>query len=111
MVEAGIDAGEDTVLTCDVAVLRAPMTDKRFLRPEEIVLAIEIAETTIARDLGMKRTKYAGAKIADYWVVDSSRRVVHAHRDPVDGEYADVSTVRFGEPLTVPGTDATITIT
>lgn len=109
--EVGVDLGGDTVLACDVAVIQALPDENRLLRPQETVLVVEVAETTIVRDLGMKRTKYASAGITNYWVVDSGRRVTHRHSDPIDGEYADASTVRFGEPLKVPGTDATITIT
>lgn len=110
MVEATIDLGGDTVMTCDVAVLRAPVTEQRFLRPDEVMLAVEIAETTIVRDTTLKRIAYASAGIADYWVIDGVRAVVHVYRRPEHGDYADLSSVRFGEPIAVPGTDATIVI-
>ena len=108
--EVGVDLESNSVLACDVALIRAMPAESRMLRADEMALVVEIAETTVARDLGMKRVKYATAGITNYWVVDGGRAVVHVHRDPIDGEYAGVSTVRFGEPLAVPGTDATITI-
>lgn len=108
----GIDLGNDTVLGCDAAILRLPVegVDNRMLRPDEVLLAVEIAETSRERDLGLKRMKYAAAGIAHYWVVDGERGVVHVHAEPVAGDYAEISTVRFGQPLLVPRTDATITI-
>jgi Uma2 family endonuclease len=108
--EVGIDLGNDTVLGCDAAILIAPASGNRILRPDEVALAVEVAETTAARDMGMKRLKYAGAGIAHYWVIDSARSVVHVWSEPLNGDYAQVSTVRFGEPLAVPGTDQTIVI-
>lgn len=110
--EVGIDLGDDTVLGCDAAVLRRSLgdVDNRMLRPDEVLLAVEIAETSRERDLGLKRMKYAAAGIAHYWVVDGKRGVVHVHAEPVAGDYAEIATVRFGQPLPVPGTDATITI-
>lgn len=81
-----------------------------MLSPTDVAMVVEIAETTIHHDLGLKRRKYAEAEIPVYWVVDRTRKVVHTHAEPVDGEYAEVHTVRFGQPLAVPGTDATITL-
>ena len=110
--EVGIDLGNDTVLGCDAAILRQPVegVDNRMLRPDEVLLAVEVAETSRERDLGLKRMKYAAAGIAHYWVVDGERGVVHVHAEPVVGDYAEIATVRFGQPLRVPGTDATITV-
>lgn len=106
--EVGIELNGDTVVSCDAAILHAPVQGRRLLHPGEVLLAIEIAETTLARDLGLKRGRYAAAGIAHYWVVDGARRVVHVHGSPVDGEYTRLASVPFGEPLAVPGTDAAI---
>lgn len=106
--EVGIDVGDDTVLSCDAALLRMPIAGRRLLRADELLLVVEVAETTPSRDLGKKRVRYAAAGIPEYWVVDSARSVVHVHRDPMDGDYALIATTRFGEPLAIPGTEATI---
>jgi len=108
--EVGIDLGDDTVVGCDAAILRAPVAGNRILQADEVTLAVEVAETTLARDMGMKRIKYASAGIAHYWVIDGERSVVHVWGEPMGGDYAQIATVRFGEPLAVPGTDATIVI-
>lgn len=109
-VEAGVDLTSDTLLTCDVGVLAHSVTEDRLLLPEDYLLIVEIAESTLKRDLRMKREKYASAGIGAYWVVDGRHEVTHVHLAPADGDYTDVHTVRFGEPLAVPGTDATITL-
>lgn len=108
--EVGLIFDDETVLACDVAILRETSAVAGMLRPEDVILVIEVAETTIARDMGMKRAKYASAGIGEYWVVDGARSVVHVFAEPVDGEYASISTVRFGSPLAVPGSARTITI-
>ena len=108
--DVGIALDEDTLLGCDAAVLREPVNDNRMLAPADLMLVIEVSETTLSRDLDMKRRKYAEAGIPLYWVVNGARSVVHVHAEPVDGEYVDIHTVRFGQPLAVPGTDATITL-
>lgn len=108
--EAGVELEEGTLVGCDAAVLRAPVTGRRMLRPGDLALIVEIADTTLTRDMGIKRRKYAQAGIPAYWVVDHSRFVIHVHAEPVDGDYVEIHTVRFGQPLTVPGTQGTIVL-
>lgn len=110
-VELGVRLSDDTAVACDCAILMAPIEDEhRLALPSELVLAIEIAETTRSRDIGLKRILYATAGIPHYWVVDGNRSVVHVYGDPGDGDYSRVRTFGFGEMLDVPGTDATIVI-
>lgn len=108
--ETGIDLGGDSVMACDAAVIRHPIAERRLIRPAELLLVIEIADTMIARDTTLKRLAYAAAGIAHYWVVDGDRAVVHVHARPADGDYTAVHTVRFGAPLPVPQTGASIVI-
>jgi Uma2 family endonuclease len=108
--EVGIDLGDDTVLGGDATLFRHAVADPDWLRPEHILLVMEVSVTTLGRDLEMKLPRYAAAGIPHYWVIDAKRALVHAHSNPVEGDYKKVLTVRFGEPLAVPGTDANITL-
>jgi Uma2 family endonuclease len=107
-IDVSIDLSGDTVRAPDAVVLRSAVEGDRLLQPGDVLLAVEISETTLARDMGAKRIDYARAGIPHYWVVDIERRVVHIFAEPVAADYADVKSVRFGEPLAVPGTDRTI---
>ena len=109
-VEIGVDLGNHTVFGCDVAVLLAPMDENRWPKADELLLAVEISKTTLARDLGMKGPRYAAGGVIHYWVVDGDARVIHSYSDPAGAQYRKPQTVRFGEPLAVPGTDRTITL-
>lgn len=108
--DGGIDIGGDTVRGFDVGIASILPETNRLLHPEEIVLVIEIAESSIARDLGPKRSDYAGAGISHYWVVDNDRSVTHIFTEPRDGEYTNARTAKFGDAIDVPGTDKTILI-
>ena len=108
--EIGVDLGNNTVLGADATLFSRAITKPGWLHPEDVQLLVEISVSTLGRDLGMKLPRYAGAGIQHYWVVDAKRSLVHLHADPINGDYATVSTARFGEPLTVPGTDSTITL-
>lgn len=108
--EVGLHLSDDTLLGCDVAVLRESIEGNRMALPPEVTLVVEVAETSASRDRGMKRLAYARASIPTYWVVDGKLGLTHVYSEPQDGDYAQIDTVRFGEPLAVPGTDATIII-
>lgn len=108
--EVGLQLSDDTLLGCDVAVLREPIQVNRMAQPSEVTLVIEVAETTASRDRGMKRLAYARAGIPTYWVVDGKLEVTHVYSEPRDGDYAQIETVRFGQQLSVPGTKTTIAI-
>ena len=108
--DTGIELEKGTLVGFDAAVLRGPVECRRMLRPDEVTLVVEVAETSLTRDLGVKRRKYAEAGIPVYWVVDGARSVVHVHAEPVEGEYVDIHTVRFGKPLAVPGSSESLTL-
>ena len=110
LIEMGVRIDDTSVLVCDIALARCAIDEDGLADPGTLLLVVEIAATTLVRDMGLKRAAYAGAEIPEYWVVDSKRSVVHVHREPIDGDYAFISTVRFGEPLAVPGTGETIII-
>lgn len=56
----------------------------------DVLLLIEVADTTLPLDLGEKATLYAEAGIPEYWVVDIEGRRLLAHRQPAGGGYSDV---------------------
>ena len=81
--------------------------DYRRGRPtaEDVLLVIEVSESTLRFDLGKKAELYAAAGISDYWVVNVSDRCIVVHRDPAAGRYHDVRTYRENDeirPLQVP---------
>jgi Uma2 family endonuclease len=108
--EVAIRTSTGSVLVCDAALARRLPADRSALLPADVLLVVEVAETTVSRDLSTKRIAYAQAGIPHYWVIDGARSVVHVFAEPKDGEFSAHGTVRFGEPLAVPGTDATITL-
>lgn len=50
--------------------------------PEQVYWLIEIADTTIKRDLGLKADLYAVAGVKDYWVLNLATRQLHIFREP-----------------------------
>lgn len=55
--------------------------------PSQVYLIIEIADTTIRQDCGLKARLYAQSGIADYWVLDVNNRQLHVFREPSQNGY------------------------
>lgn len=68
--------------------------------PTTVALVIEIADSSIAHDLGRKSGKYAQYGLAGYWVVDINARKTHVLTSPEDGAYRDITSVPFDVALT-----------
>jgi Uma2 family endonuclease len=67
--------------------------------PDEVLLLIEVADTSLDFDCGEKAILYASAGIQDYWVVSLPERLIHVYRKPQSGAYAEHSTARFGDQI------------
>ncbi len=103
-----VDAG--TVRAADVVAVTPEFSGQGATTGADLVLAVEISNTTLAYDLGEKLFDYARAGIPHYWVVDLNSRAVHVMGAPSASGYGERSIVRFGEELAVPGADTTIVI-
>jgi hypothetical protein len=55
---------------------------RRHPLPEDVLLLIEVAESSLVGDIGEKARLYAEAGIADYWVVDLVKDCVDVFREP-----------------------------
>lgn len=76
----------------DVIVLSRDLSNFRSdnPRPQDLLLVVEVADTTLEFDLSIKAALYARAAIVEYWVLDVPRRRLIVHRDPQFGKYASI---------------------
>ncbi|MFO0810141.1 MAG: Uma2 family endonuclease [Gemmataceae bacterium] len=69
---------------------------------DDVRLLIEVADSSLAEDLGPGAALYAENGIPEYWVVDLVNARVHVHRGPQpDGSWASVVEHTPGATLTV----------
>ncbi len=85
-VEPSVFFGERTFLEPDIIV--AP----RRILPEEVrgpdlLLVVEIASSSLGRDLTRKAELYAQFGVRHYWVLDAEQRRAFVHRLGEDGAY------------------------
>ena len=85
----------------DLMLLRLPAVRYagRLPGPEDVLLVIEVSDTTLAYDRGTKLTLYALAGILEAWLVNFPRRTIEVYREPRDGRYQQVTIYRKGESL------------
>jgi Uma2 family endonuclease len=89
----------------DIYIYRA---DVRLedLTGSDVILAIEIADTSLTRDLGLKNELYARYGVQEFWVIDVNTRRTYVHRNPGPEGYRDGMTVEPDQvlaPLGLPG--------
>lgn len=108
--EPTVRFGKRSVRLPDIGVFRNPDLTGSIFDVADLFLAVEIADTTLRHDLGRKQVAYAEAAVPHYWVVDVNGRKVHVMADPEASGYATRRVVPFGEPVSVPGADATIVV-
>lgn len=80
--------------------------------PDDVLLLIEVADTTLLYDRNVKVPRYARAGIPEVWVVDLSADSVIVHREPGPQGYHAVSVLRGDDmlaPQTLPGVAMRVT--
>ena len=88
----------------DVALLR-PRPD---LSPEsppqaaDVLLVIEISDSSIAYDRKVKRSLYAEADIPEYWIVNLQDQIIEVYSNPSEGEYRQAIQAKRGATLPLP---------
>lgn len=90
-VEGSIDLRPTSCPEPDIFITRG-IPQERITEREIVVLAIEIASTTLAFDLGEKATLYAAHGVPEYCVIDLAGAKVHRMWSPGPDGYAERTT-------------------
>lgn len=70
-------------------------------RPEDTMLAVEVADTSLDFDRKVKLPLYARSGIPEVWIVNLAAEVVEVHRSPVDGVHTVVTRAAGSDRLTI----------
>jgi Uma2 family endonuclease len=86
----------------DFAVLK-PRDDYRTAlpRPEDTMLAVEVANTSLDYDRKVKLALYARSGIPEVWIVNLAAMEVEVYRSPVADSYTFVAHAGRSEALTI----------
>jgi Uma2 family endonuclease len=68
----------------DLLVVRGTRRDYRDRQPgpDEVVMVVEVADTTLRRDRGVKKRIYAAAGLSIYWIVNLKERQIEVYTGP-----------------------------
>ena len=77
-------ASDDSMPEPDVSVAQGALDDYLVRQPTaaQTALVVEVSDSTLRLDLGVKLKLYAAAMIPEYWVVDLSNGKLHVHTLP-----------------------------
>ena len=102
-VEASEADREHSVPEPDLSVLAEEKREfaKRFPRGDELLLAIEVSDSSATFDLSRKALLYAAAGVPEYWVLDLPRRRLVVHREPSEAGYRLIRFFAEGDTVTL----------
>lgn len=70
--------------------------DYSRVRPavSDLLLLVEVSDSSLRFDRGEKARLYAEAGIKDYWIANVKAQAIEVHRNPRDGVYTNVQTYK-----------------
>lgn len=84
-IEDPIVLNDETEPQPDIAVVR--FKEKLYAdahpRPEDVLLIIEVAETSLEEDREIKLPRYAASSIPEVWIVNLVENLIEVYRDPL----------------------------
>ena len=96
---------ERSTLQPDLALLRPETSQERHPGPADILLAVEVADSSVAVDRGIKAPLYARSGVIELWIVDLVADRLEVYRNPAPTGYRLVQVFGRGQrvsPLFAP---------
>ncbi|MEK6323881.1 MAG: Uma2 family endonuclease [Acidobacteriota bacterium] len=88
----------------DLALLkpRKDFYSKSHPIAEDVLVVIEVSDTSLAYDRNVKLPLYARAGIPESWLIVLAKEVIELHSQPKNGKYQKVERLKRGKTLTSP---------
>jgi Uma2 family endonuclease len=109
-IDLALRMGSGEVRGPDIAVVREDAPKDKLVDAAFAILLVEIAKSTLGRDLGEKTLSYGRAGVPEYWVVDLPGRVTHIFTQPFEEGYAKRQDVPFGTDMLAPGANGSVKV-
>lgn len=95
--------GEESEPQPDLALVkpRADFYSSSHPRPEDVLLVVEVADTSAGYDRSVKVPLYARAGIREMWLVDLERERIEVRSEPTAQGYRTAQAYRRGDRLTI----------
>jgi Uma2 family endonuclease len=106
LIERPLNLGPSDQPIPDLAIVEPDPTGNQYAAghptPDRILLAVEVADSSLQFDLGDKALRYAAAGVPEYWVVDLRTRVLHRLSEPAREGYQQASVLFGNEMVSLP---------
>jgi Uma2 family endonuclease len=93
----------------DLAVCRRDPRSREH--PSQVALLVQVSDSSLRRDRGIKLGIYAEAGVPEYWIVDVKACAIEVYTQPTRKGYAHVEVLREGDvlrPRQLPGVELPI---
>lgn len=96
----------------DIAIVRLPESAylQRHPQPEDIFWIVEVAHSSLKKDLEIKAAIYAAAGIPEYWVLSLSTRQINVFRHPQAEAYTERQIFQAGTITPLAFADVAVSI-
>ncbi len=98
-VQNPVRLGEKLEPQPDVAVLKAKDYSDALPGPEDVLLLIEVSDTTLTYDRKTKLPLYARSGVREAWIMDLQNNAMERHTEPSENGYRLVRRASKGESL------------
>lgn len=102
--DATVVLGPRSFFDANILAFRADKTG-RYVQPDQVLLAVEVADSSRARDLFTKAPRYGAAGVAELWVVELNEQQTYVFRAPGTAAWGEPARIGFDEvvsPLFLP---------
>jgi Uma2 family endonuclease len=72
---------------------------RRHPRPSEVLLIVEVSDSTLDYDRNRKLPLYAEAEISEVWLVNVQNETIEIHTEPRGGVYSLIRVLRRGDTI------------
>lgn len=111
-VQDPIQLGRHSEPQPDLALLRyqEDFYEKKHPQPEDIILVVEVADSSIGYDREVKRPLFASVDIQEFWIVNLEAGQVEVYKKPVNGDYASRQDFKRGDTIFIESLDFAVKV-
>ena len=95
--DATVVLGERSFFDADILAYRA--SPRRYVEPSDVLLAVEVAESSRSCDLFTKAPRYGAAGVAELWVVELNERLTYVFRGAGTAAWSAPARIPFEDQL------------
>ncbi len=96
----------------DLALLhfREDFYEEKHPEPKDILLVIEVADTSLGYDREVKKPLFAAVGIPELWIVNIEEAQVEVYKNPANGDYISRQNFRRGDTIFIESLDFVVKV-